>query len=207
MTSTNSSLKARGFTLLELIMVMLILSISAAIIVPSLGAFASGRSGSNAATQIIALSRFARTQAVSDGAIYRLALDPAGGTCQLLTQQGGAFVPLKSQGDFGDQYTLPTGVTMNVNITPQPNTLLIPPTDQTQTTAVPEQPAGKPIAQANSLVLNQHQNGQGQYVEFEPNGRVDPVLITLTDRSGRQINLGCASSTEQIHVLTPGEMQ
>ena len=193
----------RAFTLLELILVMLIMAVMAALIVPSLGAFARGRAAGNTATQMMALARFARSQAVADGTTYRLQLDPQGRTYQLTMQQGGAYVPVP--GDFGEQNNLPDGVSMDVNITPQPNVLLVPPSDQTQTNEIATPPIGQPIAQANTVVTNQHQGGQ--YVEFDPSGRTDPVYIKISDASGHRIDLGCASSTEQMHVLTAGEMQ
>src|SRR3972149_3661562 len=65
-----------GFTLLELILVMVILSTVLAMAAPSLRGFFASRQIQDAAAQILALTQFARSQAVSEGTTYRLNFDP-----------------------------------------------------------------------------------------------------------------------------------
>src|SRR5947207_6133930 len=66
----------RGFTLLELVVVMLILTVMLAMVAPSLSGFGRGRQAEQAAANILALSRWAREQAISDGRVYRLNFSP-----------------------------------------------------------------------------------------------------------------------------------
>src|SRR2546428_10956970 len=66
----------RGFTLLELIVVMLVLSVLFAMVAPSLSGFGAGRAAEQTASQIVTLSRWAREQAITEGRSYRLHLGP-----------------------------------------------------------------------------------------------------------------------------------
>jgi type IV fimbrial biogenesis protein FimT len=65
-----------GFTLLELILVMLIITIVVGAVAPSLRGFTMGRSASNTATRLLAMTQYARTQAISQGRVYRLTYNP-----------------------------------------------------------------------------------------------------------------------------------
>ena len=47
----------------------------------------------------------------------------------------------------------------------------------------------------------------GLYVVFRPSGRCDPGTIRFTDRSGKLIEVGCLTGTEQYHVLSDDEKQ
>jgi type II secretion system protein H len=62
----------KGFTLLELIVVMVILATVLALAGPSLRGFFGSRQLPDTAAQILALTQFARSQAISEGIIYRL---------------------------------------------------------------------------------------------------------------------------------------
>jgi type II secretion system protein H len=100
-----------GFTLLELVLVMLIMCTVLAMAAPSLRGFFSSRRTSDAASQIVALTQLARSLAVSEGRIYRLNLDTEEGTYWLTVQQGGAFVRIASE--FGRVFSLPDGTSAN----------------------------------------------------------------------------------------------
>ena len=93
-----------GMTLLELILVMLILSTVLAMAAPSLRGFFSSRRIDDAAAQILALTQFARSQAVSEGIVYRLNFDTRNRTYWLTAQKAGVFEPLDTE--FGQTYTL-----------------------------------------------------------------------------------------------------
>src|SRR3954469_22536616 len=69
-------LSASAFTLLELILVMTILTLVVTLLAPSLRGFGIGRANHNAATMVVSLAKYARTQAASEGRTYRLNLDP-----------------------------------------------------------------------------------------------------------------------------------
>ena len=94
-----------GFTLLELILVMVILSTVLAMAAPSLRGFFASRQIQDAAAQILALTQFARSQAVSEGTTYRLNFDPDEATYWLTANQSGAFEELGVE--FGRVFELP----------------------------------------------------------------------------------------------------
>ena len=96
-----------GFTLLELVLVMVLISAVMALAAPSLRGFISGRKSADAAAQILALAQYARTQAISTGALHRLNLDCAGRKYWLSVQKGAEFQPLGN--DLGRQFSLPEG--------------------------------------------------------------------------------------------------
>ena len=101
---------SRAFTLLEMVMVMLILSMLLALVAPSLSGFGAGRDAEYAGAQLMTLSRWAREQAISEGRVYRLNFDPAQQTYWVTAQVGGVFETINS--DFGRPFTLPEGVVM-----------------------------------------------------------------------------------------------
>jgi prepilin-type N-terminal cleavage/methylation domain-containing protein len=95
----------KGFTLLELVLVMVILSTVLAMAAPSLRGFFASRQTQDAAAQILSLTQLARSRAVCEGTAYRLNLDDKQGEYWLTSQQSGAFEKLKT--DFGQVFTLP----------------------------------------------------------------------------------------------------
>ena len=64
-----------GFTLIELLLVLAIIAIVVAIVGPQLRGFTTGRTTSNTATMLLAMTHYARTQAVTQGETYRLNYD------------------------------------------------------------------------------------------------------------------------------------
>lgn len=102
----------RGFTLLELILVMLILSTVLAMAAPSLRGFFASRKTHDTAAQILALTQFARSQAISEGIVYRLTFDTNERTYWLTAQQAGLFENLET--DFGRIFTLPKDIVMEL---------------------------------------------------------------------------------------------
>jgi type II secretion system protein H len=67
--------RRRGFTLLELILVMAIIALTIAIAVPSLSGFARARVVSDTAAHFTAMASLARNHAVAEGQPYRLVID------------------------------------------------------------------------------------------------------------------------------------
>src|SRR6266487_1156075 len=91
-----------AFTLLELVLVLLILTIAMAIASPSLRNFWKGNRVKDAGEQLSYITRLARTQAISDGAVYRLGIDADGAGYALYVQQASGFVLIPS-----DNFALP----------------------------------------------------------------------------------------------------
>jgi prepilin-type N-terminal cleavage/methylation domain-containing protein len=197
----------QGFTLIELIFVMVIVAILAMAIVPALINFRIGRSNANTATQLIALSQFARTSAISEGRVYRLSLDDVRGTYQLFSESdAGEFVP--ATGDMGAPYTIDKGTRMQVTLSQAADTEQSLNPDVQQDAVQLPLPVADPTVQApNTLLVTHRDVKDGTYVQFQPSGRCDTVQITLTDRLNSTICVGCASATDVFHVLDAGEMQ
>jgi len=101
-----------GFTLLELILVMVILSTILAMAAPSLRGFFGSRKTHDTATQILALTQFARSQAISEGIIYRLNFDTRERTYWLTAQKSGTFEMLDTE--FGQIFTLPSDIVLEL---------------------------------------------------------------------------------------------
>ena len=181
---------------------MAILAILSAVVVPTLWAFASGRRAGDAAVTIVALSNYARSQAVSEGTVYRLNFDPAAAQVWLTVQQDGAFVAPADE--HAQRFDLPPGVRLSVEVTPAAVAVPIARPDVTQELAASPPPFGTAVATPNTLVQVPHDGG-GTYVQFAPSGRTDPCLVRLTDAQGYVVTLGCGTATDVIHVLKPGE--
>jgi len=96
-----------GFTLLELVLVMVIICTALGMAAPSLRGFFTSRQTTDAAAQIVALAQYARTSAIAQGRTFRLNVDTRQGAYWLTAQTGGAFQPLAS--DFGRVFRLPEG--------------------------------------------------------------------------------------------------
>ena len=84
---------------------MVILSAVLAMAAPSLRGFFDSRQTQDAAAQILALTRYARSQAVSQGMTYRLNLDDREAKYWLTANQSGAFEELGIE--FGTVFSLP----------------------------------------------------------------------------------------------------
>src|SRR4051794_29061496 len=99
------SRRSRGFTLIELVLVMLLLVILMAIMVPEVRGFLAGSRQRDAVTQVVALTQWARARSAADAKVYKLNTD--GASCWITRQEGLAFVDV--QNDFGQRFSLPEG--------------------------------------------------------------------------------------------------
>ncbi len=112
----------RAYTLLELVLVLAIIAVTVAAAAPVLSNFARGRRVEEAARQFVALTHWARSQAINDGVTYQLVIDVAAGSWRLNVQDGGAndagsdatFV--QASGPFGRVYTAPEGVEIQTEL-------------------------------------------------------------------------------------------
>ena len=104
-TGRNTNCRLRGFTLLELILVMVIVCTAFAVAAPSLRGFSLGARTKDAATQILALTQWARSQAVVNARVYRFNINPQIGTYWLTAQDGQGFLSLGTE--FGRLFRLP----------------------------------------------------------------------------------------------------
>jgi prepilin-type N-terminal cleavage/methylation domain-containing protein len=81
-------LPARGFTLIELILVMALLVIVIGVTFPSLQSFFRGRTLESEGRRFLTLTRYAQSRAVSEGIPMTLWIDPLEGTYGLEAQKG-----------------------------------------------------------------------------------------------------------------------
>ena len=99
-----------AFTLLELILVMLLISIALAEAAPELRGFLTGSGLKNATTDLVAATQWARTQAISEGQTYRLLVDRNGYQVECQNQQ--SFVPINSP--MGKRFDLPSDIQLEL---------------------------------------------------------------------------------------------
>jgi prepilin-type N-terminal cleavage/methylation domain-containing protein len=105
-----SDTRSKGFTLLELIVVLGVVGVLLGMAAPSLKNFMKARQTANAAGQMLSLTQLASSRAAAQGSLYRLNFDDKNGEYWLTVQQGGEFVDIPSE--FGRHFTLPEGATV-----------------------------------------------------------------------------------------------
>ncbi|HVS72940.1 MAG TPA: GspH/FimT family pseudopilin [Phycisphaerae bacterium] len=98
MTHARNNLQSgRGFTLLELVVVMFVMALVAAIAAPNLKGFISGRRAPDFASQVMALAHYAHSQAISQGRMYQLNIDARTGEVTVTAEDdAGAQQPLQT---------------------------------------------------------------------------------------------------------------
>jgi len=99
-----------GFTLLELILVLALIGTVLSMVAPSLWAFCRARETADTAGRILALTQYARSQAVTEGRALRLCVD--NDACWLEAQEGGAFAALTSE--MGRRFGFPAGASVQL---------------------------------------------------------------------------------------------
>ena len=102
----------RAFTLIELIIVMVIICIALAVAAPSLSGWNRGSRLRDATDQFLALTRWARVQAIATSKVHRINVDAQGGRYWVSAQEGLEFVPVISH--FGDEFYVPEGASIEV---------------------------------------------------------------------------------------------
>src|SRR4030042_4862250 len=106
----KKSVKNKGFTLLELILVMIILCTVLGMASPSLRGFFSSRQLNDTAEQIIVLTRHAKTQAIYESKYYRIYFDLYNRQYWVSVLEESEFTP--EQKLLASRYTIPTDVKM-----------------------------------------------------------------------------------------------
>ena len=180
---TNRSRHHVGFTLLELVLVMVIVCVALAMVAPSLAGWNQGSKLRDAGEQLLATIHYARAQSIANGQTYRLNIDTRGNTYYLTAQDGQQFVNLSNE--YGRVFALPEGfrIELSASATPQ----------QQQTN---QQYAAAAAAPTNASVI-----------EFYPTGRSQVAQIRLYGYGKDQTILECATPAEGFRVVTAQEAQ
>jgi len=96
--------KDKGFSLIELIIVLVLLSLSLALVTPSLSRFSKTIESRAAAKKVSGLLRYFRSEAVQKGRVYQVLFDP---DLREIRTRG-----LELAEERGNKYTLPEGMQM-----------------------------------------------------------------------------------------------
>jgi len=158
--------KLAGFTLIELILVLLLLGLAASLVSPMMGRFSRGRAATDTAAHMLAIMQYAQDQAAITGSAYRLYWDESAGTYWIEASSEGRFSRIHTEA--GRKFELAENMTMRVDGT-----------------------------------VDQLANG---YIQFDPDGGHDVLVIYLTDGSGRQVVIGSASPGEPYRIGDPLEV-
>jgi prepilin-type N-terminal cleavage/methylation domain-containing protein len=105
-----------GFTLIELILVLMLAAVLLAVAAPSLRGFAGGQDDAGAASGVLAMTRMARDLAATNGTVSRLNFDFQTNTYWVTIQQGGTFVE-PGTGESG-HYSLANGMIARLELPP-----------------------------------------------------------------------------------------
>jgi prepilin-type N-terminal cleavage/methylation domain-containing protein len=96
-----------GFTLMELVLVLVVISICAAIAAPNLRGSVKARMLPNAASTLVTTARWCRVMAISEAVEYRLNFDIPTGRWWVTKEDASGTNFVNVNDDLGRQYTLP----------------------------------------------------------------------------------------------------
>jgi type II secretion system protein H len=158
-----------GFTLLELILVMLIACTAIALAAPALSGWRRGATLRNAAEEFIRMTRMARAKSVANATVCRIQIDTSKLDFFLTIQQGTEVV--KVNDSMARSAVVIEGGRITIS----------------------------KIATGTNIATN------AEMIEFYPTGRVEPARITLTDDSGKTLEIECVSPAEGFRLVTGGQ--
>ena len=111
--------RAKGFTLLELILVMIILCTVLAMASPSLRGFFSSRQLNDMTEQIQAMTRYAKVQSVFESRYYRVNFDANKRLYWISYLRESQYERLSN--NFGNLYSIPTEIDISFHNVPYDN--------------------------------------------------------------------------------------
>ncbi len=191
---------AKGFTLMELILVLAVVAIVLTISSPSLRGFFASRQTADSAATVLSLTQWARSHAISQGCPCRLNIDTASGTYWLTIQKTGQYVELDD--DLGQHFQLPEGAKIDVK------------TDSAQAVNLNANVLSGSRAGINTggdgvaaglAKLGIAKSQTVSYISFYPSGRCDTATISITGPQGESYTVTNPSATEAFRVTSPAE--
>jgi type II secretion system protein H len=184
----DAKISSRGFTLIELILVMAVLTIAVAITAPALANFFRGRSLDSEARRLLSLTRQGQSRAVSEGLPMELWFDTTQNTFGLEAEPSYEEVDTRAviyqlQDMQVEVVNAPVAGGMNISVT----------TDEGDT------PASSTSTKAQSKHRNQPR------IRFLPDGTISeqsPPLLRLTSRDGSRIGVGLSRNHLSYEIRT-----
>lgn len=186
----QSRLRHRGFTLLELVLVLVIAATALAIAAPSLRGWRRGAALKSSMEELQMLTRLARTEAISKGRIYRLEFG-----------QENQF-QLKTQDKYGRMNGLGQPQTIQGAVVQQDIAGFAP--IQGEFGKIYRLPEGSKIEIQKAQVLNEYQQQDVRVIDFYPSGRTQAATIMVTDTEGYVVVLQCATPAGSFKWLSEG---
>jgi prepilin-type N-terminal cleavage/methylation domain-containing protein len=177
-----------GFTLIELILVMLLLTIIIGTAMPSLRGFLGWSRSRDAVAQILAMTQYARSKAVTDAKTYKFGAD--GTTCWLEVQEGETFTRVDND-ELAAMLEVPAGAVVEF---------------------VPSLNNNTGVNISSSSSYGSQSTGAAQPVVtdgilFYPDGRTSPGVIRYTSPAGVPLLMGSPSPSESFRVMSSQEAQ
>ena len=175
----------KGFTLLELLLVMIIIAIVMGITAPSLGLFSGSRHIINASANFVALTDYARSQSISEGRIYKLNIEKDKNVFWLTARSNGSFEKINKE--IGRNFILPEGVEIE--------SLEI--MYNYQETEVPG------LRMPGQWYVEDEPENQGEEsIIFSPDGFIQPATLRMRDKKGNQLEIKCSSPSDRFYVVS-----
>ena len=173
---------ARGFTLIELMLVLALIAIMAAMIVPEMKGSMEDSLLRSSARQVVDLFNLTYSRAVSLNQQHRVRLNTRNGQYQVEQQSqeflaSGLFQPILNDNDFQGQ------IDSRIQITLRP-----PPQDTLADQMPEEEPQFPPFRDG---------------ISFYPDGTADSCEIVLRDRTGVELVLQINPITASVRILDP----
>lgn len=109
-------MRNRGFSLVELVIVLVLISLSIALVTPSLSRFSRQVELKTAAQKISGILRYIRSESIQKGKVYQVQVDPASREVRVQAleeeEKGEGEKGVEGQQVFRKSYSLPAGVQM-----------------------------------------------------------------------------------------------
>ncbi|HOJ39119.1 MAG TPA: hypothetical protein PKW42_00585 [bacterium] len=175
----------KGFTLLEIMLLMVTVATILAMVTPSLRTFLITRQVKHTAAQLVALTEYSRTRAMAEGRTYRLNISARKRQFWLTAQEEGSFVNLPEEP--GRIFTFPEGTEIEWLSFPEPAV-----SGEVPGLWLPGYTRAQPETEENEDVV---------FISFFPDGRTEPASLRLTDRLGQRLIISCQSPLEHFCVL------
>jgi type II secretion system protein H len=80
-------MKNRGFTLIEMVVVLVLISLSIALVTPSLSRFSRGVEMKATAQKVSGILRYFRSESIQKGRVYQILFDPGTGEIRIRTME------------------------------------------------------------------------------------------------------------------------